>query len=87
MILTDWWYAAIAIFAVMATPGPAMLLGLAVGICAQEKPTAFTGARILPIAGAPIEDGVLLVQNGKIVAVGDERPAAVVLNWMSSLKP
>jgi threonine/homoserine/homoserine lactone efflux protein len=30
MILTDWWYATIAIFAVMAAPGPAMLLGLAV---------------------------------------------------------
>lgn len=30
MILTDWWYAAIAILVVMATPGPAMLLGLAV---------------------------------------------------------
>lgn len=30
MILTTWLYAAITIFAVMATPGPAMLLGLAV---------------------------------------------------------
>lgn len=30
MILTDWWYVAITIFVVMAMPGPAMLLGLAV---------------------------------------------------------
>jgi imidazolonepropionase-like amidohydrolase len=44
---------------------------LAAGVCAQEKPTAFTGARILPIVGQPIENGVLLVQHGKILAVGD----------------
>jgi imidazolonepropionase-like amidohydrolase len=44
---------------------------LAAGLGAQEKPTAFVGARVLPISGAPIENGVLLVQHGKIVAVGD----------------
>ena len=49
----------------------AALAGLAVGLGAQEKPTAFTGARILPISGPPIENGVLLVQAGKILAVGD----------------
>lgn len=32
--------------------------------------TAFTGARILPVAGAPIDDGVLLVEDGRIRAVG-----------------
>jgi len=37
---------------------------------AQEKPIAFTGARIIPIVGDEIERGVLVVQNGKIVAVG-----------------
>ena len=39
---------------------------------AQEKPIAFVGGRILPIAGDPIEDGVLLVQGGKIKAVGSK---------------
>ena len=39
----------------------------------QEKPTAFLNARIIPIVGAPIEQGILLVQNGKITAVGDAR--------------
>lgn len=34
------------------------------------KPMAFTNARILPIAGQPIERGTLVVQDGKIVAVG-----------------
>jgi imidazolonepropionase-like amidohydrolase len=37
---------------------------------AQERPQAFVGARILPIAGAPIDAGVLVVHRGKIVAVG-----------------
>jgi len=39
----------------------------------QEKPTAFINARIIPIVGQPIEQGILLVQNGKITAVGDAR--------------
>jgi hypothetical protein len=37
---------------------------------AQEKPTAFIGGEIIPIAGAPIPKGVLIVHKGKIVAVG-----------------
>lgn len=37
---------------------------------AQETPLAFEGARILPIAGEPIEDGVLVVHRGKILDVG-----------------
>jgi imidazolonepropionase-like amidohydrolase len=41
--------------------------------CRQEKPTAFINARIIPIVGQPIEQGILLVQNGKITAVGDAR--------------
>jgi imidazolonepropionase-like amidohydrolase len=32
--------------------------------------TAFSGARILPVSGLPIEDGVLLVEDGRIRAVG-----------------
>ncbi len=39
----------------------------------QERPTAFVNARIIPIVGQPIEQGILLVQNGKIMAVGDAR--------------
>lgn len=42
-------------------------------ISGQEKATAFINARIIPIVGQPIEQGVLLVQNGKITAVGDAR--------------
>lgn len=35
-----------------------------------ERPQAFVGAQIIPITGAPIQNGVLLVSRGKIVAVG-----------------
>lgn len=40
---------------------------------AQNKPTAFINARIIPVVGQPIEQGILLIQNGKITAVGDAR--------------
>lgn len=42
----------------------------AIPAAAQERPVAFTGARLLPITSPPIENGVLVVQGGKIVAVG-----------------
>ena len=42
-------------------------------ISAQERPTAFINARIIPIVGQPIEQGILLVQNGRITSVGDAR--------------
>ena len=47
-----------------------LLLALATPVAAQERPLAWTGARIYPIAGEPIADGVLVVHQGKIVAVG-----------------
>lgn len=37
---------------------------------AQDKPIAFSGARLIPISGPEIERGVLVVQNGKIASVG-----------------
>jgi imidazolonepropionase-like amidohydrolase len=42
-------------------------------ISGQERPTAFINARIIPVVGQPIEQGILLIQNGKIQAVGDAR--------------
>lgn len=50
-----------------------LTLGLALAAlpaAAQERPVAFTGARLIPITSPPIENGVLVVQGGKIVAVG-----------------
>ena len=37
---------------------------------AQEEPIAFVGAHIIPVSGPEIDDGVLVVQDGRIVAVG-----------------
>lgn len=39
----------------------------------QDKPTAYINAKIIPIVGEPIEQGILLVEKGKISAVGDAR--------------
>jgi len=39
-------------------------------LSAQTKPVAFINARIIPIVGQPIDKGVLVVQNGKILAIG-----------------
>lgn len=50
--------------------GLALSPGAAQAQAAAGKAYAFTNARILPIAGAPIERGTLVVQGGKIVAVG-----------------
>jgi imidazolonepropionase-like amidohydrolase len=50
-----------------------LLISLFGSIFGQEKPIAFINAKIIPIVGQPIEQGILLVQNGKITAVGDAR--------------
>jgi imidazolonepropionase-like amidohydrolase len=47
-----------------------MFIGCATCAFAQTRPVAFTGARIIPVSGPEIADGVLVVQNGKIVSVG-----------------
>ena len=50
---------------------------------AQEQPHAFRGATLIPIAGAPIQDGVLVVQGGRITAVGGPEtpvPAGAVVH-------
>lgn len=58
-------------------------LGIFLFVCAafgQERPTAYINARIIPIVGQPIEQGILLVQNGKITAVGDARTVRLSSN-------
>ncbi|MBL0926243.1 MAG: amidohydrolase family protein [Phycisphaerales bacterium] len=52
-----------------------LLAAFAAPAAAQDKAVAVVGARVIPISGAPIDDGVLLVKDGKIIAAG---PAASV---------
>ena len=48
----------------------ALILLLTGAAMAQDKPQAYVGAQIIPIKGQPIPNGVLVVQHGKILAVG-----------------
>tara|TARA_R110000868_G_scaffold306734_1_gene567976 strand:+ start:9311 stop:10621 length:1311 start_codon:yes stop_codon:yes gene_type:complete len=48
-----------------------ILFGISSPIKSQSNPIAFKGAHIIPISGSPIDNGVLVVQNGEIVSVGD----------------
>ncbi len=48
----------------------AMAVATGNALFAQSNPVAFTGATIYPITGKPITNGTLIVQNGKIIAVG-----------------
>jgi len=50
-------------------------LCIGVNASAQQKPIAFKGALIYPIKGAPIQNGILVVQNGVIVSVGNDEAA------------
>jgi imidazolonepropionase-like amidohydrolase len=60
----------------------AALLLLCAGavVLAQSEPLVFTGARIIPIAGPEMADGVLVVHNAKIVAVGSAGSTAIPEN-------
>ena len=49
-------------------PFAAILIASSLG--AQAVPQAFLGARVIPITSPPIENGAVVVHEGKIVAVG-----------------
>ncbi len=45
--------------------------------CGQDQPVAFVGATLLPVTGAPIDKGVLVVHRGKILAIGPADSAPI----------
>lgn len=49
-------------------------------ILAQSPPVAFTGARVIPIDGAEIPNGVVVVENGRILTIGPATSAAIPAN-------
>ncbi len=48
-----------------------LLLCFTLPLQAQDRPHVFEGAEIIPITGEPITNGVLIVENGVITAVGE----------------
>lgn len=48
-----------------------------VSLFAQQKPVALRGGRLLTVSHGVIEHGVLIMENGKIIAVGVEGSTAV----------
>ena len=42
-----------------------------VNLRAQDSMTVFTGAKIYPVSSVPIENGTLIIRNGKISAIGN----------------
>lgn len=47
-----------------------ILICMATAVQAQDRPQVFEGAQIITISGETISNGVLIVHNGKITAVG-----------------
>ncbi|MBW8771720.1 MAG: hypothetical protein JF590_00265, partial [Gemmatimonadetes bacterium] len=43
-------------------------------LTAQSAPVAFQNARIIPVVGAEIPRGTVVIQNGKIIAIGANVP-------------
>lgn len=48
----------------------ALVAGLALTMPAGAQTIAITGGKVYPVSGAPIDNGTVLIRNGKIVAVG-----------------
>ncbi len=65
----------------LAAPFPiaaaAALIFAAAPVLAAAPVRAFVGARLIPISGPEIADGVLVVEGGRIVAVGPRAEVAV----------
>lgn len=54
----------------LAWPAVAAAAVATMAMAAHAETTAFTGATILPVTAPPIEDGVLVITDGEIAAVG-----------------
>ena len=52
-----------------ASLGVALVAAAPIGTVAAQT-IAITGGKVYPVSGPPIENGTVLIRNGKIVAVG-----------------
>lgn len=55
----------------------AAVVCLAPALRAQERPVAFVGATVLPVSGPPIANGTVVVQDGRILAIGPSSSVSV----------
>ena len=58
----------------------ALLWTAAAPVMAQDVPLAFVNATIYPVTGEPVSDGVLIIRDGKIRAVGSMQDVAIPRN-------
>ncbi len=56
----------------------ALLLAALLALPTAAQPTAYVGATVYPIAGPPIPNGMLVVEDGRIVEVGPVRDLGAV---------
>lgn len=49
---------------------PALAAGMILSAPTEAQTIAVTGGKVFPVGGAPIDNGTVLIRNGKIVAVG-----------------
>jgi imidazolonepropionase-like amidohydrolase len=54
-----------------------ILFSVALSLVAQQKPVVLRGGKLLTVSHGVIEHGVLVMENGKITAIGAEGSAAV----------
>lgn len=57
-----------------------IMISMATAVQAQDRPQVFEGAEIIPITGEAISNGVLIVQNGSITAVGEAGSVSIPRN-------
>ena len=55
----------------------AFVLATASLLPAQQTPLAVVGAHVIPISGPEFDNGVLVVEGGKIVSVGPARSTKI----------
>ncbi len=58
----------------------AVVAACALPLTAIAEVTAFTGARLMPVSAPPIDNGVLVVEDGKIAAVGSADSVSIPSN-------
>ncbi len=54
----------------MLFPCTVMLLGITLGVSGQNQPIVVTGAEIITVTGETFENGIMVIQYGKIIAIG-----------------